>query len=151
MSVFRAFIAWWKPRRTFKRIREQISENPRRSRGFSPAREFLQTLPRFSRGYGGTDMFYFFYKIIFIVNKEKDDIRSVYCIFSQLGDRKTKLLTPLSCFITLWKHTCRPIKTHVLSKLFYKKKYFFPRGDKLHMSKPTCNILCILQTLLLYL
>ena len=26
--VFRAFIAWWKPRRTFGRIREQINENP---------------------------------------------------------------------------------------------------------------------------
>ena len=25
--VFRAFIAWWKPRRTFGRIREQIGEN----------------------------------------------------------------------------------------------------------------------------
>ena len=28
--VFRAFIAWWTPKRTFGRIREQISENPRR-------------------------------------------------------------------------------------------------------------------------
>ena len=54
--VFRAFIAWWKLRRTFGRIREQISEiNPRHSRGFSPARESSQTLPRFSTGYGGTD------------------------------------------------------------------------------------------------
>ena len=33
---------WWKPRRTFGRNREQISENPRR---ISPAREFSQTLP----------------------------------------------------------------------------------------------------------
>ena len=32
-------------------------------------------------------MFYFFYKIIiFIVNKEKDDIWSAYCKFSQLED-----------------------------------------------------------------
>ena len=29
------------------------------------------------------------------------------------------LLTSLSCFIALWKHTCRPIKTHVQSKLFF--------------------------------
>ena len=58
----------------FGRTEEQISENPRCSRGFSPAREFLQTLWRFT-GYGGTDnMFYFFYKIIiFSVDKEKDD------------------------------------------------------------------------------
>mgnify|MGYP001793265944 CR=1 FL=1 len=36
----RSFIVWWKPRRTLGRIREQISENPRRSRWFSPVREF---------------------------------------------------------------------------------------------------------------
>ena len=115
--VFRAFIAWWKPRR----IREQISENPRCCRGFSPAREFSQTLPRFSTGYGSMiNMFNFFYKIIiFIVNKEKDDKRSAYCKFSQHGDSLTTLLTPFSCFIAVSKHTCRPIKTHVLSKLFH--------------------------------
>ena len=40
-------------------------------------------------------MFYFFYKIIIlIVNKEKDDIRSAYCKFSQLRDSQTTLLTP---------------------------------------------------------
>ena len=34
----------------------------------SPAREFSQTLPRFSTGYGGTvNMFYFFYKIIIFI------------------------------------------------------------------------------------
>ena len=54
---------------------KRLGEFERRS-GFSPAQEFSQTLLRFSTGYGGTDnMFYFFYKIIiFIVNKEKDDI-----------------------------------------------------------------------------
>ena len=72
-------------------------------RGFSPDREFSQTLPRFSTGYGGTDnMFYLFYKIIiFSVNKEKDDIRSAYSKFSQLGNSQTTLLTPFSCFIAL--------------------------------------------------
>ena len=56
----------------------------------SPAREFLQTLPRFSTGYGGTDMFYFFYKIIIlIINEEKDGLQSSYCKFSQLWDRQT--------------------------------------------------------------
>ena len=61
--------------------------------------EFSQTLPRFSRGYRGTDnMFYFFSEIIiFIVNKEKDDVQSVYCKFSQLGDSQTTLLTTFSC------------------------------------------------------
>ena len=58
-------------------------------------------------------MFYFFYKmIIFIVSKEKDDMRSAYCISHNSET--------VSFFIALWKHTCRPIKTHVLSKLFYK-------------------------------
>ena len=53
----------------------------------SPARDFSQTLPGFSTGYGGTDVFYFFYKIIIcIVNKEKDSIQSAYCKLSQLGD-----------------------------------------------------------------
>ena len=60
-------------------------------KGFSPAREFSQILPRFSPGYEGTDnMFYFFYKIIiFCFNKEKDYIRNayVYLNFSHLGDR----------------------------------------------------------------
>ena len=37
-----------KPRRTFGRIREQMSENPRSDGGFSPAREFSQTFLRFS-------------------------------------------------------------------------------------------------------
>ena len=84
--VFRAFIASWKPRQTFGRIWEQIR---------SPAREFSQTLPKFSIGYGGTDnIFYFFYKIIiFSLNKEKDDIRSAYRKFLELGDSQTTLLT----------------------------------------------------------
>ena len=77
----------------FGRIREQISENPRRSRGFLPAREFSQTLPRFSPGCEGTDtMFYFFYKIIiFRFSKEKDYIRRAYVYLNFfheiLGDR----------------------------------------------------------------
>ena len=63
---------------------EANSENPRRSRGFSPARELPQTLLRFSPGYEGTEnMFYFFYRIIiFRLNKEKDDIRSAHVFFN---------------------------------------------------------------------
>ena len=52
---------------------------------FSPAREFSQTLPSFSPGYEGTEnMFYFFYKIIFRLNKKKDDIRSAYTRIIQI-------------------------------------------------------------------
>ena len=66
----------------------ESSESLGHNQGFLPAREFSQTWLRFSPGYGGTDnMFYFFYKIIiFSLNKEKDDIQSAYCKFSQLGD-----------------------------------------------------------------
>ena len=105
----------------------------------SPAREFSQTLLR-STGYGGTDnMCYFFYKIIiFIVNKEKDDIQSVYCKFSQLGDSQTTLLTPFSCFIALWKHTCRPIKTHVPSKLIYLLHEVIPMLVNIKLAKVKC-------------
>ena len=48
------------------------------------AREFSQTLPRFSPGYESTEnMFYFFYKyIIFRLKKEKDDMRSALCVVS---------------------------------------------------------------------
>ena len=65
--------------------------------------ENSQTLPRLSTGYVGTDnMFYFFYKIIIsVVNEEKDDIRSAYCKFLQLGESQTTLLTSFSCFIAL--------------------------------------------------
>ena len=42
-----AIIAWWKPRQTFWGIREQISENLRRSWGFLPAWEVSQTLLSF--------------------------------------------------------------------------------------------------------
>ena len=38
-------MAWLKLRRMFEKIREHISENLRRSRGFSPAREVSQILP----------------------------------------------------------------------------------------------------------
>ena len=109
--VFRAFIAWWKPRRTFGRIREQISENPRRSQGFSPAREYSQTLSRFSPGYTGTDnMFYFFYKVIIFFHKEKDDIRSaLYCKFSQIGDSQTTLLYTVVKWIGNNVSDCTPV------------------------------------------
>ena len=54
-----------------------------RSRGFSTARQFSQTLPSFSPGYEGTEnMFYFFYKIIiFRLYKKKGNIRSAYIYY----------------------------------------------------------------------
>ena len=103
------------------------------SRVFTCSRILTNFAVVFNR-HGGTDMFCSFYKIIiFIVNKEKDDIRSAYCKLSQLGDSQTTWLTSFSCFIALWKHTCRPIKRHVLSKLFYNsflKILFFDSARK---------------------
>ena len=59
---------------TFGRIREQISENPGWSLGFSPGNE-------------GTDnIFYFFYEIIFFRLKEKDDMRNAYVYFNFFHD-----------------------------------------------------------------
>ena len=74
--VFHAFIAWWEPRRTFGRIREQISELVMQLRVFTCSR-----------------------------------------ILTTRGQSNI-VLTSFSCSIALWKHTCRPIKTHVLPKLF---------------------------------
>ena len=52
------------------------------------------------------------------------------CKFSQLANYTAK---SFSCFIALWKHTCKSIKTYVLSKWFYRisfitlkhKKYWY--------------------------
>ena len=91
--------------------------------------ELSQTLPRFSPGYDGREnMFYFFYKIItFWLYKKKDDILNVFvqfCFFYESVNsynlETVRYIAHVnSCFIALWKHTCSPIKTHVLSKLFY--------------------------------
>ena len=63
------------------RIREQISEYPKRICGFLPAQEFSKTMPWFSPGYKSTDnISYFFFKMIRL-DKEKDNIRSKYVYF----------------------------------------------------------------------
>ena len=68
-------------------------------------------------------MFYFFIKWLFSVLTKRKMIYilwSAYRKFTPLRDSQTTLLMSFWCFIVLWKHTCWPIKTHVLSKLFYK-------------------------------
>ena len=67
----------------------------------------------------------------------RNGLRSAYCKFSQLWDSQTTLLTPFSCFIALWKHTCRPIKTHVLSRLMTWAIWFAlsPSCEKLQCHK----------------
>ena len=95
-------------------------------------REFSQTLPRFSPGYEGKEnMFFFFYKIIDLfsfLTKRKTIYEALMLHFNffretvnshNLETAVTLLLTPFSCFIALWKHNCRPIKTHVLSRYYF--------------------------------
>ena len=96
-------------------------------------------------------MFYFFYKIIiFVVNKEKDNIRSAYCKFSQLGDSQTTLLTPFSCYentlVDQSKRTYYPknfiiLITYSVCKMLYQGifspptiKFKYPRGILYHIS-----------------
>ena len=95
---------------------------------FSPAREFSQTLLRISAGHEGMgNRFYLFYKIIIFLQRRHMNrvcmiiFLSWNCKFSQLRDRQLYRSHHIcACFIALWKHTYWPIKTHVLSKLFYK-------------------------------
>ena len=135
-------------RRTFGRIREQISENRRRSA------EFSQTLPRFSPG---TDnMFYFFYKTIFRLNKEKDDIRSAYVYFNfihetinshNLEKGPTILLTPpwedhFSLSYHLWTKVNAPTsKSELLRHLrFYSDEGLTSETSVSILSFLRCNI-----------
>ena len=68
---------------------ERLGEFETRSRGFSPAREFSQTLSRFLLGYEGTGyIFYFFEKSI---------------LFSNLTKRKTIYKARLYSFISFMK------------------------------------------------
>ena len=109
------FSSRWNASRVFTVL---LSNSPKRFTHFSP-------------GYEGTEnAFYFFCKIIILrFNKEKDCIQSAYDVYlnffhetitsHDLETEPTILLTTFSCFIATWKHTCTPIKTHVLSKLFY--------------------------------
>ena len=73
--------------------------------------------PRFSPGYEGTDnMFYFFYKIIiFRLNKEKYEARTE-------NFQILKTANHIAQVIFVLHSACRPIKIHVLSKLFYKTR-----------------------------
>lgn len=76
-----------------------------------------QLFPRFPPGYEGTKIIiYVLYMIIlFRVSKEEDDILSAYDFISFHE-------TTNSHNFALWrKHNCRPIRTQILSELFYKK------------------------------
>ena len=79
------------------------------------------------------NMFYFFIKLLFsILTKRKTLYEAhMYTYLNFFHETETShnwetqptiifIATSISCFIALWKHTYRPIKTHVLSKLFYR-------------------------------
>ena len=109
ISTFAFLLDWCKKRRAFERLREQIK--------WKTAREFSQTLPRFSPGYEGTDNYsYFFYKniILFDLSKRKTLYEARMCSFLSfmklkvLATRRQLItsLTIFSCFIALYKYTC---------------------------------------------
>ena len=64
-----------------ERLREfenRSVKTQRHSRGFSPAQEFSQTLPRLSTGYKDTEnMFYFIIKLLFSDLTKKNTIYEV--------------------------------------------------------------------------
>ena len=63
-----------------------------------------------------------FIKLLFSVLTKRKTIYKARTINSYNSEpQTTTLLTSFSCFAALWKHTCWPIKTNVLSKLFYKQ------------------------------
>ena len=102
---------FWKPRRTFERIREQIKlENSRKlCRGFHQAIKARRTC-----------FISFTILLLSVLTKRKTIYKEhMYTLLflrnvSSHNLDTTILLTSLSCFIVLWKHTCLPIKTHVL-------------------------------------
>ena len=70
-------------------------------------------------------MFYFFYKtIIFSLNKDKDDIRSAYCKFSQLNSETSMKHT----LVDQSKSTCYP-------------NYFINNSDLTILAYPYCTLM----------
>ena len=71
-----------------------------------------------------TTCFISFIKLFLLLRKRKTiyEVRTVNSHNSETVKPHCLLLTSFSCFIALRKHSCKPIKMHVLSKLFYKLK-----------------------------
>ena len=86
-------------------------------------------------------MFYFFYKtIVFSVYKEKDDIRSAYCKFSQIGESQTTLQRP---FRASQRHEITLVDQ---SKPTYYPNYFIKNiheATRYEMNRNSCS--CRLQ------
>ena len=123
MYVLRSFIAWWKSRRTSGGIREQINENPRRSREF----HLLENSHKLCRGFqqvikAQKTCFIFLWKTICKARMYSYiSFMKLYILIT--WRQPVILLTSFSYFIALWKHTCRQVKTHVTSKLFYNLRW----------------------------
>ena len=77
-----------------------------------------------------TCFIYFKKSLFFVVTKRKTIYEACinFNFFHETANlttwrEPTILLTSFLSFIALWKHICWPIKTHVLSKIFYKQLY----------------------------
>ena len=107
-----------KPRHTFGRIREQINENPR----LNSVESFylLENSHKLSRGFqqatSTENMFNLFYKIIFLLNKEKywQKVKT----FSSLKFKNTSLNFKLENVLTFCQFLCL-----VATIQFLKEKY----------------------------
>ena len=120
--VFLAFIAWWKSRRTFGRIREQISETQWK------AVDLLENSHKLCRGFqqamgARKTCFISFIKLLFSLLTKRKTMYEARTVKSQNSEQSTTLLTPFLCFIAPWKHTCRPIETHELFKFYFIKQH----------------------------
>ena len=66
-----------------------------------------------------TTCFISFIKLLFSVLTKRKTMYEARTVNSHNSETVNHIAHAISCFIGLWKHTCRPIKTHVLSKLLY--------------------------------
>ena len=117
LCAFTACMCW--PRQTLGIIWEQISENPRPSRGFIFT--YSRTITNFAK---------VFTSPIFRLNLQRERqytkcvcivISFMNCKFSQLGDSQCHRSRHFRALhAALWNSTYWPIKLHVLFKLFYK-------------------------------
>ena len=83
----------------------------------APVQEFSQTLPKFSPGYTSMDnIFYFFYKIIFRLNKETGNIQSLYVYFNffhETVNSHNLEIEPTICIAHIISVLYSTMKTHL--------------------------------------
>ena len=134
----------------FRRIREQISENPRHNRGFSPSLEFSQTFLRFSPGYGCMEnSFISFTKLLFsdLLKKKTFHEVSMYSFilfmklykFLQLGNSQ---LYSLTHFLASQRYKTHLLTNQILLLLYFIIYHLHHIQQALHFHYSVLNIFC---------